>query len=154
MKTKNNDGRRKMQTGPVGTANEVKGETLRAGTQMNSGVQSVSTSTAPAGSEPRGFISHGPNGEICLMPDPRDLLREAEQEPNYRDLAEYAAVIRTLREKGLTYRDISSWLSERGVEADHNAVYRVYTGTLSEDEAHDEQRRVDQEAEDDAMRGR
>ena len=54
---------------------------------------------------------------------------------NYRDLRSYCAVIGTLRRKGFSYRDIAEWLSVRGVDADHNAVYRVYTNSLSDAEA-------------------
>jgi len=69
------------------------------------------------------------------MPPPDALLREAEEEPNYRDLSEYCPVIATLRGKGFSYREIAEWLSERGVELDHNAVYRLYTRNMSDHEA-------------------
>jgi len=86
------------------------------------------------------------------MPPPELLLQEAEQEPNYRGLSQYAAVIGTLREKGFSYRDIADWLSERGVEVTHSAVYRVYTNSLSDYEAHLESLREDQEAQEEAER--
>jgi len=88
------------------------------------------------------------------MPPPEELLREAEQELNYRALAEYTDVIRTLRNKGFSYRDIAGWLSERGVETDHNAVYRVYTNRLSDEEGNFEAQREEREAEEEAMRNR
>ena len=88
------------------------------------------------------------------MPLPDELLREAEEEPNYRDLSQYASVIGTLREKGFSYRDIADWLSQRGVEVDHNAVYRVYTNSLSDYDAHLESQREDREAQEEAERNR
>ncbi len=86
------------------------------------------------------------------MPPPEELLREAEEEPNYRDLSHYASVIGTLREKGFSYRDIAEWFSQRGVDVDHNAVYRVYTNSLSDYDAHLESEREDQEAQEEAER--
>jgi hypothetical protein len=80
-------------------------------------------------------VSHTVNVTHLEMPPPEVLLEEAEQEPNYRDLSSYCAVIGTLRRKGFSYRDIAEWLSVRGVDADHNAVYRVYTNSLSDAEA-------------------
>jgi len=88
------------------------------------------------------------------MPPPEELLREAEQEPNYRDLSHYASVIGTLRDKAFSYRDIAEWLSERGVEVDHNAVYRVYTNSLSDYEAALESERIESEAREEALRNR
>lgn len=105
-------------------------------------------------SVPAPVISPGAYGEFIAMPPPEDLLREAEEEPNYRDLSQYAAVIGTLRDKGLSYRDIAEWLSERGVPVDHNAVYRVFTNTLSDRDAHEESERAEREAQDEAERNR
>ena len=86
------------------------------------------------------------------MPPPDALLREAEEEPNYRDLSEYCPVIATLRGKGFSYREIAEWLSERGVELDHNAVYRVYLNSLSKYEAAMEEKEIDEEAQEEAYR--
>jgi len=85
-------------------------------------------------------------------PPPDILLEEAEAEPNYRDLGEYFEVMRRLRDKGFSYREIAGWLSERGVDADHNAVYRVYMRNLSDDEAHMEEQEADREAQEEAAR--
>jgi hypothetical protein len=78
-------------------------------------------------------ISH--DGE----PWPPDLLLErAEQESARRALADYSAVIRTLRdEKNFTFREIAEWLKDYYVEADHNAVYREYTKGMPEEVARD-----------------
>jgi hypothetical protein len=88
------------------------------------------------------------------MPPPDALLREAEDEPNYRDLSEYCPVIATLRGKGFSYREIAEWLSERGVELDHNAVYRLYTRNLSDHEARMEDQEADLEAQLEGQRNR
>jgi len=88
------------------------------------------------------------------MPAPDALLREAEEEPNYRDLSEYCPVIATLRGKGFSYREIAEWLSERGVELDHNAVYRLYTRNMSDLEAKMEDQEADLEAQLEGQRNR
>ena len=88
------------------------------------------------------------------MPPPEALLREAEEEPNYRDSSEYCPVIATLRGKGFSYREIAEWLSERGVELDHNAVYRLYTRNMSDQEARMEDQEADLEAQLEAQRNR
>ena len=88
------------------------------------------------------------------MPPPGALLREAEEEPNYRDLNEYCPVIATLRGKGFSYREIAEWLSERGVELDHNAVYRLYTRNMSDHEAKMEDQEADLEGKLEAQRNR
>ena len=88
------------------------------------------------------------------MPPPDALLREAEEEPNYRDLSEYCPVIATLRGKGFSYREIAEWLSERGVELDHNAVYRLYTRNMSDHEAKMEDQEADLEAQLEGQRNR
>ena len=80
------------------------------------------------------------------MPPPDWLFQQAEQEPDFRTLSAYVDSIGMLRDKGFSYRDIAHWLSERGVDADHNAVYRVYTNSLSDYDAHLEDLREDDEA--------
>jgi hypothetical protein len=73
-------------------------------------------------------------------PFPPDILLDlAEKEPNRRELVEYGAVIRVLRdEKKFTFREIAEWLKDYNVEADHNAVYREYTRCMPDDVAHGE----------------
>ena len=93
-------------------------------------------------------------GRPVSVPSPEQLHLEAEGEPNFRDLSAYASVIGTLRDKGFSYREIAEWLSERGLEVNHNAVYRVYTNSLSDNEAHLEERRAEEEARDEAARNR
>lgn len=79
---------------------------------------------------------------------------EAEQELNSWDLSQYSEVIGTLRRKRFSYREIAEWLSERGIPVDHNAVYRVYTNSLSVYEAATEEQEVDREAQEEAYRNR
>jgi len=81
-----------------------------------------------------GIIMDSPEGGLTLRPFPGDLLEVAEREPDHLDLAEYWEVIAKLRAKGFTFREIAQWLSERNVDADHNAVYRVYTKYLTMDQ--------------------
>jgi len=73
------------------------------------------------------------------------LLHEAEQEPDRGVLDDCLGVIRTLRGKDFSFREIASWLSARGIEANHNAVYRVYMNNLTRDEAMEESVRQDEE---------
>src|SRR6266480_3162001 len=80
--------------------------------------------SASANATSAAVISLPPRTPIS-MPPPELLFREAEQEPDFRTLSAYVDSVRTLRDKGFSYRDIADWLSERGVHADHNAVYRV-----------------------------
>ncbi len=89
---------------------------------------------------------------VEVPPAPDLLLQEAEQEPDYRSLAVYARSIGVLRKKGFSYREIAEWFSDRGVDVDHNAVYRVYTNSLSDLDAHMEAKRENDEALEEAMR--
>ena len=105
----------------------------------------------PASATPTEVVSV-PSRTPISMPDPEYLFREAEQEPDFRTLSAYVDSIRMLRDKGFSYRDIADWLSERGVDADHNAVYRVYTNSLSDYDAHLEDLREAEEAGEQARR--
>jgi len=107
--------------------------------------------TVPASATPAEVISVPPRTAIS-MPPPELLFREAEQEPDFRTLSAYVDSSRTLRDKGFSYREIAHWLSERGVDVDHNAVYRVYTNSLSDYDAHLEDLREAEEAQEEARR--
>lgn len=82
-----------------------------------------------------GIVVQNRGGTNSYVPSPDELLDEAEEETNHRDLATYFPVIVKLREKGFSFREIAVWLVKRNVEADHNAVYRVYTRLMTVDEA-------------------
>jgi hypothetical protein len=73
-----------------------------------------------------------------LFPPPEYLLEEAQKESNRKLLQDYSEVIGVLREeKGFSFREIAEWLTQKGIDADYNAVYRVYTKGMSEDEEQD-----------------
>jgi hypothetical protein len=56
-----------------------------------------------------------------------DILNDARNAPPKSGLEEHKAAILELRKKSYTWREIASFLSERGVKADHTAVYRLIT---------------------------
>jgi hypothetical protein len=63
----------------------------------------------------------------CDFPPPEVLLNLAKAEEMRARVGNYAETIRVLRdEKNFTFRRIAAWLTENGVPADHNTVYRVY----------------------------
>ena len=97
------------------------------------------------------ILIEGPNGGSIAMPPPEALLMEAEQELNYNDFSAYSEVIRTLRNKRFSYREIAEWLSDRGVPVDHNAVYRIYTKGLTDFDAVMEAVEVDREEKEEAL---
>jgi len=55
----------------------------------------------------------------------RDILEEAKKQPKKESLSEYKETIEVLRNKGYTWRDISKFLNDRGVETDHTKIYRM-----------------------------
>jgi hypothetical protein len=97
-------------------------------------------------------VTNLPLASSMSMPPPELLMQEAEQEPDFRTLSAYADSIGVLRSKGFSYREIAEWLSERGIDVDHNAVYRVYTNSLSDHDAHLEDLREAEEAQHEARR--
>jgi len=65
--------------------------------------------------------------------DPQELRAKAEKEPSRRGLENYAETIRVLKEdKGFSFREIAAWLQQRGMNTDHNAVWRAYAKTIPE----------------------
>jgi hypothetical protein len=63
--------------------------------------------------------------------DPAKLLAEARQEPVKPKLADFAEAMEELRTKGFTFRQIAEWLRLRGIEVDHNGVYRVLVASTA-----------------------
>ncbi len=60
--------------------------------------------------------------------DPQKLHVEAQMEPRRRCLGDYRATILLLKdEKGFSLREIAAWLQQRGLDVDHNAVWRTYS---------------------------
>jgi hypothetical protein len=88
----------------------------------------------------------------AVPPPPDAMLEMAEREPDYRTLSAYADSIGMLRDKGFSYREIADWFSKRGIYVNHNAVYRVYTNSLSDLDAHFEGEREKDDALQEAMR--
>jgi hypothetical protein len=83
----------------------------------------------PAASPPGDVVTH------LEFPPPHFLLEQAEKEPNRKLLGDYLETITVLRkEKGFSFREIAEWLTQNGVTADYNAVYRVYTKGMPDDE--------------------
>lgn len=117
-------------------------------------VEAVPPPPVVTDSQSSPVVMEGPRGEIFVMPPPGQLLMEAMDEPNYRDLNEYSAVIDTLRGKGFSFREIAEWLSTRRVPVDHNTVYRIYTSGLSHDEARVEEEEARNEADAEESRNR
>jgi hypothetical protein len=79
-----------------------------------------------------------PPGDVVThleFPPPHFLLEQAEKEPNRKLLEDYLETISVLRkDKGFSFREIAEWLTQNGVAADYNAVYRVYTKGMPDDE--------------------
>lgn len=75
-------------------------------------------------------VPKAPAGNVIQSfpgPMPPDIaFREAEQEVDRNLLRQYIDSIHMLREKGFSYRDIAQWLRDRGLNVDHNEVYREY----------------------------
>lgn len=55
------------------------------------------------------------------------IIKEAKEAKNKESLESYTEAISVLREKGYSWRDISDFLADRGVKADHTKIYRFHT---------------------------
>jgi hypothetical protein len=55
---------------------------------------------------------------------PVDLLRDAESAPSRESLMDHKEAIAVLRRKNYTWREISQFLAERGIDADHTRIFR------------------------------
>jgi hypothetical protein len=87
------------------------------------------------------------NGDNYLRKTPMGMLEEAEAEANQRELADYRDTISLLRHKGFSFREIGEFLTKRGVSADHNAVYRIYTKYMTPEEMEEESQIQEEERE-------
>jgi len=84
------------------------------------------------------------------LPDPNELLDEALAEPDKHYLIPYRQTIHELRARNFSYRQIAEWLNQRGLNVDHNAIYREHTKHMTYEEerlqdTHDD--RLEQEEE-------
>lgn len=55
-----------------------------------------------------------------------DILKDAKSAPAKGSLEAHREAILLLRDKGYTWRDISDFLAERGINADHTKIYRFF----------------------------
>ena len=68
------------------------------------------------------------------LPDPEFLARCALQETHRKLLENYRETICILRDqRGFSFREIAEWLTENGLVADYNGVYRIYTKGMPKD---------------------
>jgi hypothetical protein len=105
-------------------------------TQASTGPQPAKPAVAASSFDPeRDELACDERGETYVRKTPKGMFEDAEQEANQRELADYRNTISLLREKGFSFREIAEFLTERGVCADHNAVYRAYTKFMTEEEA-------------------
>ena len=62
------------------------------------------------------------------MPTPSNYGRRPKRNPPDEASADYSEAIRVLKEdKGFSFREIAAWLQQRGLNTDHNAVWRAYS---------------------------
>lgn len=68
------------------------------------------------------------------IPAVEAFLEEAKKEPKRKLITDHMDTITVLRnEKRFTFRAIADWLTARGIEADHSAVYRAYLAAVPEE---------------------
>ena len=99
----------------------------------------------------REELVYDERGDAYVRTTPLGMLEEAQAEADQRELADYLDSITLLRDKGMSFREIAEFLTKRGVFADHNAVYRIYTKCMPEDEIRDESVLDDQIEQDNAL---
>jgi len=96
---------------------------------------SVSDKSAKGGDQRAAPPPRGDAVTHLEFPPPHYLLEQAEKEPNRKLLEDYLDTITVLRkDKGFSFREIAEWLTQNGVAADYNAVYRIYTKGMPDDE--------------------
>jgi hypothetical protein len=102
--------------------------------ELSTSRYSIPTSLDPEREE----LAYDENGQAYVRKTPLGMLEEAKAEANQRELADYRDPISILRQKGFSFREIAEFLTERGVYADHNAVYRIYTKFMTPEEIQEE----------------
>ena len=58
--------------------------------------------------------------------NPAELLSQAKKATPKAQIEEYRETVEVLREKGYSWRDIASFLNERGIDVDHTRIYRTF----------------------------
>ena len=78
---------------------------------------------------------HPPRPSDSEVPASDAFLEEAKNEPKRKLLTDHIQTITVLRnEKRFTFRAIAEWLTARGIETDHSAVYRAYLAAIPEEQ--------------------
>jgi hypothetical protein len=76
-----------------------------------------------------------PHPSDAKIPASDAFLEEAKNEPKRKLITDHIETINVLRnEKRFTFRAIAEWLTERGIETDHSAVYRAYLAAIPHEE--------------------
>lgn len=69
------------------------------------------------------------------VPLPDAFLEQAKKEQKRKLVSDHVNTINLLRnEKRFTFREIAEWLTARGIETDHSAVYRAYLAAIPEEQ--------------------
>ena len=68
------------------------------------------------------------------IPAREAFLEDEKGEPKRKLITDHIETINVLRnEKRFTFRAIADWMTKRGIEADHSAVYRAYLANIPEE---------------------
>ncbi len=59
------------------------------------------------------------------------IIKDAELAPTKQQLHAYSGAIATLRDKGYSWREIATFLTERGIKTDHTKLYRMFKQSKS-----------------------
>ena len=104
-------------------------------------IKSKNAKAKPAATEQtKTAVESVPANQEFDIPAPNAFLEDAKREPKRKLITDHVETIYTLRdEKRFTFREIAEWLTARGFETDHSAVYRAYMAAVP-----DEQRPRDQ----------
>jgi hypothetical protein len=79
-------------------------------------------------------LNNAPVG-VSVVPAPDAFLAEAKSEAKRVLVTDHTETIKVLRDtKKFTFRAIAEWLTARGIEADHSAVYRAYLAAIPEEQ--------------------
>ena len=105
--------------------------------------KSKNTKAKPAVSEQRkSAVESAPTKHENDVPEPNAFLEEAKREPKRKVITDHIETINVLRnDKRFTFREIAEWLTAKGFETDHSAVYRAYMAAVPEEQRHPEQSR-------------
>ena len=84
---------------------------------------------------PPALVIPPPRPSDSDVPASEAFLEQARKEPVRKLISDHTETIVVLRnEKRFTFRAIAEWLNERGIEADHSVVYRIYQAAVPQEE--------------------